>query len=380
MTFRRAVARSRRSGWFRWSRACRRRWRRRAPRSRKRPTCAFSRTSRTRSTSCSWSTTRARWIRCSWSCARASATFSRCSKISRRRARSPTCTSASSRRTTAPATRRAAAARVAAAGSAASCRRCRRRSDSPPPNCMAPVGCAVHRVRVRPSGGPATTNLPNGTRTARRTVHVHGVGRRQRLRLRAPARVGLRGAAQHHRRTPASCAPTRCYRGRVRHQRGRRLGAARARSSTSRPARIRTAAACTGSTRAIVRRASPSTAAARRFPYGMPTRARCMGCARRRTRWPPTSTAAYDISRYIDYFTKQAKLGGVKDDPDDVILVGIDGPETPFATVLVDPHEGQHAVLACPSPMLSTTLHRGAAALVRERRAARASSAIRRCA
>ena len=65
--------------------------------------------------------------------------------------------------------------------------------------------------------------------------------------------------------------------------------------------------------------------------------------------------AAYDLSRYQRYFSLPEAQGGVKVDPGDVILVGIDGPETPFETVLVDPAQGNAPYHPCPSPMLSST-------------------------
>jgi hypothetical protein len=43
---------------------------------------------------------------------------------------------------------------------------------------------------------------------------------------------------------------------------------------------------------------------------------------------------AYDISRYVNYFTASSVNGGVKADPNDVILVAIDAPTTPFSTIL----------------------------------------------
>jgi hypothetical protein len=45
----------------------------------------------------------------------------------------------------------------------------------------------------------------------------------------------------------------------------------------------------------------------------------------------------YDIQRYIDFFTKPASAGGVKVDPNDVILVGIDAAADPFQVILSDP-------------------------------------------
>jgi hypothetical protein len=45
----------------------------------------------------------------------------------------------------------------------------------------------------------------------------------------------------------------------------------------------------------------------------------------------------YDISRYIDFFTKPAGQGGVKTDPNDVILVAIDAPADPVQVILSNP-------------------------------------------
>lgn len=42
----------------------------------------------------------------------------------------------------------------------------------------------------------------------------------------------------------------------------------------------------------------------------------------------------FDVSRYINYFSKPASEGGVKRTPLDVILVGIDAPEEPVRTIL----------------------------------------------
>jgi hypothetical protein len=90
------------------------------------------------------------------------------------------------------------------------------------------------------------------------------------------------------------------------------------------------------------------------IPYGMPIPS-LMGCAAAPNPMAADVNTAYDISRYTDYFTKEAKFGGVKDNPDDVILVGIDGPAAPFSTILEDPSKGNAPYVACPSPMLSST-------------------------
>ncbi len=67
----------------------------------------------------------------------------------------------------------------------------------------------------------------------------------------------------------------------------------------------------------------------------------------------------YDVSRYINYFSQPKSAGGIKANPLDVILVGIDGPPTPVQIVTVDPTTGQGkapnpAFVAC-SPVNGTT-------------------------
>ena len=183
----------------------------------------------------------------------------------------PTCTSASSPPTTARATR-------PGGGCDASPRRAARH---PADAAVAEGDQSADRLhaadaarRTSPTrSAPAARrrNLPNGTDADRagQRVHLHGVGRRRRLRLRASARVGLRGAAQH-RRERGLLALRRAPRRRLRDQRGRRLGAADGEVLREQTATIRPAAARTASTRAIARRASPSSAAACRIPYGMP--------------------------------------------------------------------------------------------------------------
>jgi hypothetical protein len=49
---------------------------------------------------------------------------------------------------------------------------------------------------------------------------------------------------------------------------------------------------------------------------------------------------AFDLSRYQTLFMQPSGRGGVKASPDDVILVGIDGPESPTKTVLVQKGTG----------------------------------------
>jgi hypothetical protein len=68
---------------------------------------------------------------------------------------------------------------------------------------------------------------------------------------------------------------------------------------------------------------------------------------------------AYDISRYVDYFRRPRVAGGIKLDPtNDIVLVGIDAPETPFETILADNMSGtgrapNPAYVAC-SPQSAT--------------------------
>jgi hypothetical protein len=89
------------------------------------------------------------------------------------------------------------------------------------------------------------------------------------------------------------------------------------------------------------------------IPYGMPS-GMLANCAAAPNPMMDVSTA-FDVSRYISFFTLPAAQGGVKVDPHDVILVGIDGPETPVQTVLVDPSMGNTPYHLCPAPMLTNT-------------------------
>ena len=88
------------------------------------------------------------------------------------------------------------------------------------------------------------------------------------------------------------------------------------------------------------------------IPYGMPL-GPLQGCAAA----PNPSTGAdlaYDVQRYIDFFTLPKAKGGVKDDPRDVILVGIDGfPEVPFQTVLIASNQPAGVQRPCATPALS---------------------------
>lgn len=67
------------------------------------------------------------------------------------------------------------------------------------------------------------------------------------------------------------------------------------------------------------------------------------------------SGLAFDVNRYINFFKQPASAGGVKANPDDVILVGIDGPEEPFQTVLSPPPKNNATTYgSCPPPLSST--------------------------
>jgi hypothetical protein len=59
----------------------------------------------------------------------------------------------------------------------------------------------------------------------------------------------------------------------------------------------------------------------------------------------------YDISRYIDLFTKVPLQGGIKTNPLDVILVGIDAPEEPFQVILSNPGTASGVPYQACSPL-----------------------------
>jgi hypothetical protein len=61
----------------------------------------------------------------------------------------------------------------------------------------------------------------------------------------------------------------------------------------------------------------------------------------------PPPGDAYPIDRYINFFTRPAAQGGVKANPNDVILVAIDAPPAPFSTLLATSTSGNGAA---PSP------------------------------
>ncbi|HEY7954306.1 MAG: hypothetical protein ACHQ17_09850 [Polyangia bacterium] len=60
----------------------------------------------------------------------------------------------------------------------------------------------------------------------------------------------------------------------------------------------------------------------------------------------------YDISRYINFFSKPASQGGIKTDPNDVILLDISAPDMPVASLLVDPNaKPPGPYMQCPADM-----------------------------
>jgi hypothetical protein len=56
----------------------------------------------------------------------------------------------------------------------------------------------------------------------------------------------------------------------------------------------------------------------------------------------------FDPQKYIDFFTKPAALGGVKVDPNDVILVGITAPQDPVGVQITMPCADQVNTASCP--------------------------------
>lgn len=68
----------------------------------------------------------------------------------------------------------------------------------------------------------------------------------------------------------------------------------------------------------------------------------------------PTSAGPgklFDVRRYIDFFNKPLGLGGVKSNPLDVVLVGIDGPEEPFQVIQANPQTPAAEAFAACAPL-----------------------------
>ena len=198
---------------------------------------------------------------------RASATSSRCLKISPPPGPTPTCTSASSPPTTAPATRPAGGCDASPGGQHGYLqdRRRRRRSEPAAHQLRAADGRAQHHLRGRPrwTAGDQPTHRQR-LHGADQRVHLHGVGGRGRLRLRAPARVRLCCAPACNPAEGAGfSAQRRAPRRGVRDQRGRRPRRRPPPSSTR-----ATPPTCTARTPPIGRLASPWTVAACKSPTG----------------------------------------------------------------------------------------------------------------
>jgi hypothetical protein len=68
---------------------------------------------------------------------------------------------------------------------------------------------------------------------------------------------------------------------------------------------------------------------------------------------PPAGQGkCYDTSRYINFLSKPSAQGGVKVDPNDVILVGIIGPTTPYESILANPSPMPPGpYVQCPGPV-----------------------------
>ncbi|HXU71812.1 MAG TPA: hypothetical protein VN947_20905 [Polyangia bacterium] len=223
-------------------------------------------------------------------------------------------------------------------------------ATNPPAGCMAPVGKPYIAYAFGP--GAATTNLPNGSDatalvnefTCMASVGAKGCGFEHQLEsvyaalrnhdenadfLRSDALLAVVFVTNED---DGSAAPTaKFYESAVDPMGTSMYG----QYSTYRQTRF--AVDCGGMP----------------IPYGMPV-GPLAGCEA--TPNPMMDVGhAYDLSRYIRFFTLPSTQGGVKDDPSDVILVGLDGPETPFATILEDPSQTNAPYHACPSPMLSSS-------------------------
>jgi hypothetical protein len=61
-----------------------------------------------------------------------------------------------------------------------------------------------------------------------------------------------------------------------------------------------------------------------------------------------------DVQRYIDFFTKPAASGGIKDDPRDVILSSIDAPTTPVSSILANLTAPVGPYQTCAGPISTT--------------------------
>ena len=62
-----------------------------------------------------------------------------------------------------------------------------------------------------------------------------------------------------------------------------------------------------------------------------------------------------DIEKYINFFSKAAGQGGVKVNPQDVILTSIMAPTTPIQSILANPVNPSGAYTTCPGPVMQGT-------------------------
>jgi len=87
-------------------------------------------------------------------------------------------------------------------------------------------------------------------------------------------------------------------------------------------------------------------------PYGdsMGPLAQCQPAPNPSATMGPQGGREYDVSRYIDLFTKPASQGGVKANPDDVLLAAIDAPDMPVQIILSNPGTaGGQPYQQCPT-------------------------------
>ncbi len=224
-------------------------------------------------------------------------------------------------------------------------------ATNPPANCQPPMGAPYIQYKFGP-GGTATTNLPNGTDatalvnefTCMASVGAKGCGFEHQLESVYAALTNTKENAGFLRddalltvvfvtnEDDGSAAPNAKFYEQNNDPAGTSpLG----QYTTYRQTRF--AVDCGGM----------------QIPYGMPV-GPLMGCAAAPNPNMDVMTA-YDVQRYINFFKLPHAQGGVKINPQDVILVGIDGPESPVQTVLVDPMGGNTPYHNCPTPMLSSS-------------------------
>ena len=242
-------------------------------------------------------------------------------------------------------------------------------ATSPPPNCMPPVGAPYIAYAFDPNGGPARTNLPNGTSAAALVSE-----------FTCMASVGAKGCGFEHQLESVYAAlhNTKENAGFLRSEALLTVVFVTNEDDGSAPPSAKfyeqagsdpTGGGMYGQYTTYRQTRFAVDCGGMPIPYGMPIPS-LTNCGAAPNPMAADVNTAYDISRYIDYFTKPAKFGGVKVDPADVILVGIDGPENHVETKLVDTTKGNTPYVDLSVADVVDELHRGAAALVREQRAA----------